>query len=467
MKRTTFIWFSLTLATFGAETVAWRIPVELVVDGGVDHPAVTRMEKPPGESSFFEEGDPLWDLSDAIEAEIEILPDVSDDDFDPFAPTETEMMKIEKASFEGGFVVWNARSGMIVARGNAAQLTYVEHAVDLERQPKQVITTFEMTAGEDAQELNIMCRSGEKATVSENGTTAHVAPNLSSNMEWIDLNLALDLSSCETPHRVNTALTLRRGRPQRVARWMSGGVNHSLHTTTQVVMAWGVPLDEVRTQELKGKVGPKRRIDDWYLDGKKVGDSLSIRILNVPRDFLDRIGDPLTNRRPLVVPEELKHLIGPGYLDAAPALAMNGVKFDDPLALAGFDPHGARLLVINTPINLDLVETMCSHGCGVPRLVELTFQGTGWLSSIVGRSGEKSEIQIGTKANSQALLAVAPNVGAGEQLLDVSFEIRSPDLGTELISAVTTLSGRTLAIGGDAENPITLKAEVLPVDEEH
>ncbi|MCH7227624.1 hypothetical protein [Haloferula sp. A504] len=425
---------------------------------------MTRMEGVPDESSYFEKGDAIWDLSNAIQVEVEVPPDATDADFDPFAPVQTTTKKIEKILFEDGFVVWNARSQMIVARGNPMQLAYVEQAVDLAGLPKQVVTTFEIIQGEAWQRLDIPCRSGEKASASIRGATAHVAPNLSSCMEWIDLNLLVAFDTPQNRCTINTALTLKRGAPVRVASWTSEGVDFTLRATTDVMMAWGLPVDGVQTQEIKNKVEPRPRIDDRHLDGKKIDDHLSARVWDVPKDLLRRIGSPTIDHRPLVIPDELNNLVRPGYLDAGPALEMNGVKFDDPLAIAGLDPHGGRLLHINTPINHDLVEVICSGGCEPPRLVELSFESRKWLATIVGRSGEKSDIRFGAEGSNLPRVEVAPNVGAGGWLVDVNFVITSPDRGVEISSAITALDKVKIPVGGDAENEISLTAEVLDAD---
>ncbi|BCX47200.1 hypothetical protein HAHE_11080 [Haloferula helveola] len=471
MKKVLVLLFALGVSASADETVAWRVPVDRVVDGGVNNFRVTRLEKPPGESVFFKKGDELWDLSEAIEVWVESIWDPGDFIDDPFAPVEDPFTpsppkkKIETRGFEGGFVVWNATSEMVIVRGDPLQQSFVEQVVGIEELARNLNLAIDVRSGDQKPKiLSITCRSGETATAKAPGMAIEVRPSLSWDMDWGDVAMALDVGDEENSYSINAAVTVKRGERRRFARWTEDGLYHEAGVTFGVVMAWGVPLDEVRLVEGDQGVTPLDRVHKWDLNGYKVGKNLSVRVFAVPPDFLLRIGMPDGELRPLVIPEELRKLIPVGLIDASPALKSNGVKFEMPLAVAGFDPRSAVLVVVNDPVNLDLVEQIAPQDtCGGPKLAELTFELEGWLASLAVRSGEKSTLARYSGGKEEKLLEVAPNIGSNEVVVDANFRVRLPDDSAALNSAVTLFSGRPMRIGGKDGEEMTLTAEVIPV----
>jgi hypothetical protein len=55
-------------------TAAWKVPIDRFAPDHEENPKVHKLEKPPGESGFFQAGDELWDVSKLL--------DVVERDFD-------------------------------------------------------------------------------------------------------------------------------------------------------------------------------------------------------------------------------------------------------------------------------------------------------------------------------------------------------------------------------------------------
>lgn len=453
----------LPLVATATETVAWRIPLDMVVSGGISHPGISRADKVPGESKFFQPGDELWDLSKAIKASMDIRN--YDHEVNPFEPTTPHITRTEEESFEGEFVVWNARSESIVARGTPHQLGVVDQAIDLMSRPKQLKISL-LSASEDAeQELHLMVRSGEKGDIEEKGRRLEVAATLAVDGSLVGVALTATIPVPGGHHEVNTAAILQPGVPIEIARWQLEDTTCKLSMAAETWMAWGVRLNEVRRIEGQAHRLAGAPVTEERINGLRFAGGLQGRVFHVPPDFLARVDPSSSPLRRLKLPEALEGFLPPTLIDAREAMEDNGVSFDDELAVAGFDPRGSTLLVINTPEALDLIEMIACHGSEGPYVARIALEWGKSSASILCRSGEKSSITRAVGEKSFPLLETAANIASDKSLIDCMIQFRTPDERMEMNNAVTITDGGRLELGGGAE-PVFLRAEVLEIEDD-
>lgn len=213
-------WVLLVASAFAEETAAWQLPVERLIPGGMENPQVTKLDEPPGESVFFQTGDELWDLTKAVRFVMWEVPtwevptiDPSQDPFaDPFGvPYEPAWEVRKQIAFSGIWLVWNARSGQIVARGSRGELGMVEDALQIRKLPHQVITTAVVKSDGSEKELAVGCERGTRGKVSSELLELETAPNLGTGLTIIDLNFAVSLNKAGSVTTIVSAVTKRTG----------------------------------------------------------------------------------------------------------------------------------------------------------------------------------------------------------------------------------------------------------------
>ena len=92
-----------------AEIVAWKVPLNRFAWGGLETEGVARLKSAPEESPFFTDGDELWDLKGiAIE--------------------NSEGVKVAPE-----WVVWNAGTGRLVAKGDWAKITAIHEMLRIDQ----------------------------------------------------------------------------------------------------------------------------------------------------------------------------------------------------------------------------------------------------------------------------------------------------------------------------------------------
>lgn len=460
------------------ETVAWKVPIELVIDGGVENSYVSRLEEPPIDTAFLKKGDELWDISKALVVFIKMRIDrieVGEDPFDPFSGSDEEAKYLERElKFDGAFAVWNATSKMIVVSGTAQQIQFVHSAVDLRGKPKTVMANFDYYEGDELKQIALISRSGETASGQVGSLKAEIAPCLSIDSSLIDISLAVTFQHDGSEIVVNTAATALKGEHQQLAKWWNGNSICKLGMKVDVVTSWGVPLDDVVNFE-PGKRDEDTAIPDIHnFDGTKVGENLVIKTYHVPPDFMQRIsGEDEIPCKVLEVPEGLgatKFALG-ACIDARPALKANGVSFESPLALAGFDPNKLIIILINTAANHDLMELIVPHDCGQPMMMNLSLQHDTRIYSLTCRSGEIASIEVKQGEKEACLFEVAANPSSSGTIIDVAYKFNPVDSDVSYESAVTLIKDWPTKIGeynADGEKyEIRLTGEIIGWDEEH
>ena len=130
-------------------TVAWKMPVERVAPSFAESPP---LDKPPGDSAFFQPGDKLWDLSKEV---IWRVPDDAkvEEEADPFAVTEPGQVEVD---WKGDWIVWNSRSGMIVARGSWHDVLVAEEVLGCEKLPKVIRARIEVKDARKPRVLSLV-----------------------------------------------------------------------------------------------------------------------------------------------------------------------------------------------------------------------------------------------------------------------------------------------------------------------
>lgn len=466
MKTCFLFWLITALSAFGVETVAWRIPLELVVDGGVDHPAVSRLDGAPGESGFLEPGDELWDLSRVAKGQTIANPEAilaakPAENEDPFAWTrgvETRF-EIEEVDFAGDFVIWNARSQMIVARGSLAQLHFLEDFVDLQSHPYGISTTFTLRSGGAEKSLTIHSRSGEIASAKNQDFKVEIAPIAYPLNPFGELTFDTEIADVG----VSTTTFLGRDTETRVARWLIGDAEHALFTQYRLITSWEIGIDEIQFVEEDGRILPQPDADALKLDGRVLPNGLRARVIGYRPTQLASFWPEDTAIRRLTLPERLEPWIPGGLLDLNPFVKAFGVTFEHPDAMVGYDALEDRVVAVNTPENLDIVEQIFTGlGPNEIELLELEFRWPNGLASIVVPSGQKASLSHLTDDGKQTFLEVASNFTRSFDSIDSHYHLSPPDGSFTLKSSSSIKVGKTRPIAS-FDGPVTLTARILPL----
>lgn len=106
-------------AVHASMTAAWKVPVELYAS--LSEEGSRKLTAPPGASAFFHPGDELWDIAEQVMWH---------------SPASLHDREGKPEPWPGEWLVWNARSGMIVARGSEIDLLLLDQTLDvLEKSP--------------------------------------------------------------------------------------------------------------------------------------------------------------------------------------------------------------------------------------------------------------------------------------------------------------------------------------------
>jgi hypothetical protein len=177
-----------------AVTVGWKIPVDRVAPELATNENVRKLAKPPGRSAFFQPGDELWDIS------AEVMGRASPEEPVP-------------AKWPGEWLVWNARSGMIVARGTRGDIFFAQSVIGIEEQQRVVRTRFDLVRGtaEKVSSASLVTMSGEKASFDAAPLKIQVDPTLSSESDIIDEHVRVAWTEGSMEWEVSTYLTLHHG----------------------------------------------------------------------------------------------------------------------------------------------------------------------------------------------------------------------------------------------------------------
>jgi hypothetical protein len=428
-------WLFLTAIAHASVTAAWKVPVDIFAPGyrqeeelpGDSPAAEAKMSKPPGESAFFEPGDELWDISVAVI---------------DHARTRRGAVSEEGIKWSGEWMVWNARSQMIIARGSEADIMMADAALDLSVLPVLARTKLELVRGEDPKihQLSVLSASGETASVKVDGIEAKVRavdPGLINGRTEHDI--LVSWQSAEEKAEVSVHIDLYDLR-SRIARFGTGKDQWELFASGGLSYSHGVPVSEVRWKEDGGKVvvwpvGPS----ETAVAG--LDEELKIAIFKVRPDLPSRLGggedgaeDPFGEKGgppalvKIPVSEELGRWMGGELLDLKPLLRQNGMRFDHAKAYAGYDEISHRLFMIASPIDIDLCEQIITGiGCVISRGAWTETDAATGNWGIACRSREESWIKLST-GDRTAGFKIRPDFADGWPKIDTIYQM---DLMTE------------------------------------
>ncbi len=423
-----FALLAIAIPSTGAAsiTAAWKVPIDRFAPDHEKNPKVHKLEKPPGESGFFQAGDELWDVSkllDVVERDLdEMLPD------DPFEESPTQESPTREKNpdrvlpFTGEWAVWNARSGMLVARGSYSDLLHAQEACDFNDQPEAVRMNLELFKGdkmEPEQALGIVGFSMEEVSAESEGMKIDLEPGINNESGFHELRLAVSWPAPGNDRRwdVVTALTCRDGVRFPIARHGTGEESWSLFGTAVSEHPDGTLVKDSRWIETH-PVGLRPwpvSISQREVVQLPVDDRRTIAWYPVPPDHLE-----IPPRRDLQAPADLEDWISGGFVDYLKVLADNGVDTKSPGFFAGFDPDRSELVVVADSVNQQRVLNLVKSVSVSPPTniwVETNSDANTWGSMI--RSGEKAVIQLKEDKTEIGSFEVESISTGNDQLVDL------------------------------------------------
>lgn len=228
-----------------AEIFAWKTPLSAVAPEELNVPSVTRLEKPPEASPFFEPKDELWDIATLMSRPDRALSDAPE------------------------WVVWNATSGRIVAKVSWTAFVEIHHKWNLQNPPVQCrvkIDVYQVAADGSPPDsskppertLTAVTRAGQKtsATYSESGANIGLEceTTFSNDGSLIDLRTLISVSLPDGPKsKFDTSVTLLNELPIWLAREFDGKNGIDIMVTVTSELVDGTPFSEaVLRQEGNG-----------------------------------------------------------------------------------------------------------------------------------------------------------------------------------------------------------------------
>lgn len=437
LRSVLLLWLCFTALVHASVTAAWRVPVEvfapgyrkegaLIGDPSQPKPEKAKLAKPPAKSAFFQLGDELWDVSEEVMARAESGSDA-------------------KLQWSGEWMVWNARSQMIVARGSAADIMVVDAALDRSELPVVVKTKLELVKGTDRKvhELSLLSASGESASGRAGGMEAKVR---GVNLNQIDgvtgqeIDVRWEAGDLEAKVLVHLDLYDSR---TRIARFGNGADQWELFATGGLAYSHGVPVSEVRWKEVEGKleVWPTMDfMDSGELAMVPLADELQIGILAVRSHHhigldLGDAGDeaapdpfqteasPSKRVRKIPASGDLAKWISGDLIDVRTLLQENGLKFAHPRAFAGYDQHSRRLFLVSSRVDIQLCEQILGGiGCAISSgaWTETDAPSGNW--GLACRSGEESRIEL-SLGERRAGFSIRPDFSESFSQIDTAYQL--------------------------------------------
>lgn len=500
MKRHlgSILWLLMALVCDAAEIVSWKVPLSRYA-WGVEAEKKGRLKSAPEPSPFFKDGDELWDLKG--------IPATEDHAATDPLPPQDVLLKTDPPL---DWVVWNARSGRLVVKGDWNAIWQLHYQLRIDQLPKQCrLTTevFEVPAdGSPLTEKSVpaaflsgVSRPGQEveAARQQEGIMIHMkgTANIRDDSRFVDLQLEL---SCALPGHpgmdLKTAFTCQPGKPLWVARDFDGNKGLDLRVSAAIELIDGTPADEIfliqegdaaiplvveRAELKRHRIGDKHWLAALWMEPQSVLDMIT------PESSEMRSADPFAeppprdvSARPILagvsVPEILKPWFSHPVLDLRELMKNSGVVSAEFTGFAGYDLLSRRIFIFsNDGLELDKFEQLFSGGYNrSPRSVVVTLDGNG-QTRLVTRSGVLSRLD--RKGDEQKVirsLEIEPTFGS-DDLIDIRLETVDNTKATSgelLKSAVRLKSGEPLdLLVGSApdgkETSLRIKAEIQGVSE--
>ncbi|WP_035609472.1 hypothetical protein [Haloferula sp. BvORR071] len=447
-----------------AMTAGWQLPIQAFGISPNETEGVRKLDKPPSASPFFRPGDELWDLSGVIKGSS--LGYINAEPFDA-EPAEPE-------KWPGQWVVWNARSGMIVARGEKPDLGMIDMIVEARYLPKLLRTKVEMVNGADGKtaSASLASRSGEKGSMISNHSEMVVEGTIGDS-DYVDERLALKWSAGETNWTLNCAFTVRDGERVRIARHTDATGSWELFATPTVEYLHGVPVASSRWQESAGALAIWPRPAGG--DPPELNENgLVVGMYHLAPDWLERLGADRGKLPTTEVPAFFDRWAKEPVVDARNPLREKGFKLSEPGAFAGFQTSSGRLFTATNLEDWKLLQVLVDGGCHyLPVVLWIEASASGGEScGVVSRSGEKATL-MSSRGEEERVFEIEPTIGSGDFIVDLRFRSdieMSPGKFQRLESTASLLRDQPLPIAGlvlpgKEEQKVTLVARYKTQEE--
>jgi len=475
----------MTLVCPAAEIVGWQIPLTWFVGNGLETRGIVRCENAPESSPFFKEGDELWDLKN-VTSDLEMEANLSLD-----------------------WLVWDATSARLVAKGDWADLCAIHELLRPDQQAKQCRLTMNLYpvpanlvppgAGlKPVGTISVLTRSAQPASAGwkEAETSMKVEAEVTIGEDGRIANIRIDCSaqlSNQPRMEVDTAVELRSGKRFWIARDFDGQQGLDLELIPVIETMGGVPIEEqVMIQHgdaldsLMPESKPAKRCragEGWLLVCD--AEPLSIMAIISPGSQTpdaDPFAEPAP-RKPETLPrassvkppEFLSDWLKHDVLDARELIGSIVPGIKGSANFAGYDPISECLYFYSTDERLlDMVEVVFTATCYLsPATVITTLGGIG-QTRLVSKSGQKARLSrtMGEK-EIKRLLEIEPTIGENGDLLDMRLRFEdemNPERTTRINTATVLSAGKDKELfsssGNGSETKLSLNADVqrIPPD---
>ena len=474
------LWLLFGTPICKAETIGWKVPLDLVLPPDVREGKVRVLDEHPEESAFFEEGEVLLDLSGAFEVvdpdAIELIVsepvegkgDVFDDPFGRGSTTQERgtpsIVFGDPIPFYGDWIVWSERLGMIVAKGDWAALSAVHEVIAIEYAPCRVRNKMAVRrGGEIVASYKVTSRSGERVTVKTEAGSFDLAPNLSRSKRIVDHQFYFEHEIREDTRLVlSTAVVWRTGELLEVAHYVDkDGERWDFELLVTTHGIGGEALTDHVWFEQKEKlisVHPDEIVTG--IASRGLGEDLILRTHLAPFDTLGHVGSqlPAEQWKLFTPPESLRTLLPAGGVDMTDLLSQWGFNLKGD-SFAVFYQSNSTVVVVGDAHSQDLVESrfMPLDGCWFPAPVKLSLEWGDRACGLVMRSGEKSSLGLREGVVRKELFEFTPYLGPNNQTVEL-YHVLQPEPGKRWTGETASILGVEYEL---AERVMKGKREVL------
>lgn len=417
---------ALDAATF---TAAWRIP-------GYNPKAlpeiIRKLDAPPAESGFFRDGDELWDISRTLVIRTE------HNDADPFAPG-SDIPR----PWQGDWVVWNARSGMIVAKAAWSDLFVAESRIGFDGIPLTIRLKLELEmgspgadAGNEARSLSVLSSKGGETEVRMPGFEATVRPCGPRPEREAPVELGISCTwkpEADSPGwKIDTTTCLRDGVRMKIAGHGTGARKWSLFATSSLELPDGTPFREARFLEAEGKPlpWPEPETEGFAAFGR-TGD-LGIGATHLSSSGVRALSNNAQARNApgIGTPAVFSSIMSDRLIDVRDLLTEFSPNFGQPEDFAGFHVPSQRLFVIGTADQMDIFGQLFTraHATLPPLRVETNPEAGAWDLSVV--SGARAGIRRLGDDHHKLHFEVEPTLGNNGEWIDLKASFSIAPQGT-------------------------------------
>ncbi len=456
---------SFNALAVASEIIAWKAPIAVIAPEGLNVTGVTRLKRPPEASPFFGPKDELWDVAVLMSSPDRVLSD----------PPE--------------WIVWNATTGRLVAKGSWATYLEIEHKWELQHPVSQCRVKIDVydvpvdgsppdSSKPPKQSLSIFTRNGQKtiASNSENGVDIAVEckaefheDELTVSGVDIETLILVTLPDGSTSKFDTRVVPKDDGTPLWLAREFDGKIGIDIVLTATSELVDGTPISEAIMRQEGDTVIPfPSDIRYWKSDNVAIGEKSRLILCSVPLKVIFRIfglvkypedkiiNDPFATTADVVKQEKiideskLKMITAPKIL--GPRIRGSVFDFgdlDNTLGLKipegdllGYDYVNQRIFIYSSDIKALLqFEKMCTSVIELnPISLVTTVRGNGEIR-LISRSGIKSSIEVThPKSKQTRYFQVEPSIGEDVTHVDASFTYQDRIGEKMMISMKSSLS---------------------------